>query len=298
MMNNTRLVLTTFFSLILLLGSSQYNFDYGIKLGATNYLGDIGGQEKTRRGFIMDMKLSQTRWLAGGYARYKISPSIAGNLSINYLQIKGDDALSSNQSRNFRNLRFKNNIIEISAKAEYYIFKANDIGGKGRYWLDLTTFSHFGFSAFYHNPKGSFDGASWTPLQPLQTEGVFYHKWQIGVPVGAGLFFTYKKKHRIGWDVTWNITFTDYLDDISTVFYQEPIDGNIGNQSGLTNADEQYLANYFVGEKRGDPTYNDTYMYTTLSYGYLIRGTNSFYRNSYGWIRKKKGKSRKVRAKF
>ena len=69
-MNNTRLVLTTFFSLILLLGSSQYNFDYGIKLGATNYLGDIGGQEKTRRDFIMDMKLSQTRWVVGGYARY------------------------------------------------------------------------------------------------------------------------------------------------------------------------------------------------------------------------------------
>jgi len=297
-MNNTRLVLTTFFSLILLLGSSQYNFDYGIKLGATNYLGDIGGQEKTRRDFIMDMKLSQTRWVVGGYARYKFTPSIAGNLSVNYGKIQGDDALSSNKGRNTRNLRFKNNILEISAKAEYYIFEANDIGGKGRYLLDLKTFAHLGITGFNHNPKGSFDGSSWTPLQPLQTEGVNYSKWQIGVPAGVGLFFTYKNKHRIGWDITWTITFTDYLDDISTVFYQGPLDGNIGNQSGLTNADEQLLTNFDVGQKRGDPMHKDNYMFTTFSYGYLIRGKNSFYRSSYNFKRAKKDKERKVRAKF
>ena len=81
----------------------------------------------------MDMKLSQTRWVAGGYARYKFMPSLAGNFSINYGRIQGDDALSSNDARNTRNLRFKNNILEISARAEYYLFEANDVGGKGRY---------------------------------------------------------------------------------------------------------------------------------------------------------------------
>ena len=287
-MNNTRLVLTTFFSIIVLLGSSQYNFDYGIKLGATNYLGD----------FVMDMKLSQTSWVAGGYARYKFSPSIAGNLSVNYGIIKGDDALSTNIARNARNLRFKNNILEISARAEYYLFKANDIGGKGRYWVSLKTFSHFGVSAFNHNPKGSFDSSTWTPLQPLETEGVYYSKWQVGFPVGAGLFFTYKKKHRIGWDFTWTITFTDYLDDISTEFKQGPFDGNIGNQSGSSNAEQGVLGSFDVGQKRGDPTNNDTYMFTTLSYGYVLRGSNNFYRSSYGWVGKKRGRSRKVRAKF
>jgi len=45
-MNITRLVLTTFFSVIVLLSTSQYNFDYGIKLGATNYLGDIEARRK------------------------------------------------------------------------------------------------------------------------------------------------------------------------------------------------------------------------------------------------------------
>lgn len=298
MMDNTKLVLITFFSIIVLLGNSQYNFDYGIKLGATNYLGDIGGQEKTRRDFVMDMKLSQTRWVAGGYARYKFMPSLAGNFSINYGRIQGDDALSSNDARNTRNLRFKNNILEISARAEYYLFKANDVGGKGRYWLGFKTFFHFGVSAFYHNPKGSFDGSSWTELQPLETEGVYYSKWQIGLPIGAGLFFTYKKKHRIGWDFSYTITFTDYLDDISTEYKQGAFEGNIGNQSGLTNAGQDVLGSFDVGQKRGDPLHNDTYIFTTFSYGYLIRGRNNFYRSSYGWTGKRRSRSRKVRAKF
>ena len=193
-MNFIRRALTIFFSLIVLFGSSQYNFDYGIKLGGANYLGDIGGLEQERRDFIMDMQLGKTSWIVGGYARYKFSRSIGGNLSVNYGNIQGDDALSTNMARNSRNLRFKNKILEISARAEYYIFEANDVGGRGRYWLDLKTFAHFGISGFNHNPKGSFDGSSWTALQPLQTEEVFYSKWQIGVPVGVGMFFTFKNK--------------------------------------------------------------------------------------------------------
>jgi len=297
-MKSIRLALTTIFSFCILLGSAQYNLDFGIKLGGTNYLGEIGGKEKTRRNFIMDMKISQTSWVFGGYARYKFSKSIAANVSVNYGRIQGDDNKSTNLGRSTRNLRFRNNILDITARGEYYFFEANDVGGKGRYWLDLKAFAHLGVTGFRHNPKGSFDGFSWTPLQPLQTEGVKYSKWGLGIPGGLGVYFTYKRKHRIGWDVTWTTTFTDYLDDISTVFAQGPNDGSIGNQSGLISTDENLLGSFDIGEKRGDPTHNDTYMFTTLSYGYLIRGSNSFYRQSYGWLSGKKSKSRKVRAKF
>lgn len=298
-MKSTRLALTTFFSLIILLGSAQYNFDFGIKLGGTNYLGEIGGKEKTRRNFVMDMKLKQTSWVFGGYARYKFSKSIAGNLSVSYGRIQGDDALSSNIGRNTRNLRFRNDILDITARGEYYFFEANDVGGRGRYWFDFKAFAHLGVAGFHHNPKGGTDKNSMnTELQPLQTEGVQYSKWQIGVPGGLGVFFTYKRKHRIGWDVTWTTTFTDYLDDISTVYNVGPDAGDIANQSAAVTDDEVLLGSFQAGEKRGDPTHNDTYMFSTLSYGYLLRGSNNFYRQSYGWLSGKKSKSRKVRAKF
>ena len=298
-MKSIKLALLALFSFTVLAGNAQYNLDFGIKLGGTNYLGEIGGKEKTRRNFIMDMKLNATSWVFGGYVRYKFTNAIAGNFSINYGRIQGDDANSTNIGRNTRNLRFRNDILDFTARGEYYFFEANDVGGRGRYWLDFKAFAHLGVAGFRSNPKGGPDKYSMTtPLQPLQTEGVKYSKWQIGIPGGLGVFFTYKRKHRFGWDVTWTTTFTDYLDDISTVYAQGPNDGSIGNQSAAVTSDEALLANFDVGQKRGDPTHNDTYLFSALSYGYLIRGSNNFYRQSYGWLSGKKSRSRKVRAKF
>ena len=297
-MNFSRLTLTALFSLMMLLGTSQYNFDFGFKLGGANYLGEIGGKEKTRRDFVMDMKLRQTSWVFGGYARYKFTKVIAGSISASYGQIRGDDALSSNIGRSTRNLRFKNNIIDITARGEYYFFEANDVGNHGRYWVDFKAFAHIGVTGFYHNPRGSADGSSWTKLQPLQTEGIKYSKFQAGIPGGLGFYFTYKRKHRIGWDISWTTTFTDYLDDISTVYTTGPNDGSIANQSAAATTDQNLLGSFQVGEKRGDPTHNDTYMFTTLSYGYVLRGSSTFYRQSYGWLSGRKSRSRKVRAKF
>ncbi|MEN9394427.1 MAG: hypothetical protein RL362_648, partial [Bacteroidota bacterium] len=34
---------------------SQFKYDYGMRLGAANYLGDIGGKGLPRRDFVVDM---------------------------------------------------------------------------------------------------------------------------------------------------------------------------------------------------------------------------------------------------
>ncbi len=44
---------------------AQYALDFGGTLGATNYLGDIGGGAGTGRKFISDVKLQKTRWNVG-----------------------------------------------------------------------------------------------------------------------------------------------------------------------------------------------------------------------------------------
>ena len=38
---------------------SQWLWDFGVNAGVSNYLGDIGGKEKTRRDFVADMKLAK-----------------------------------------------------------------------------------------------------------------------------------------------------------------------------------------------------------------------------------------------
>lgn len=308
-MNKTKHILfVCFFSLLTGSLFAQYNIDFGIKLGASNYLGDIGGKEKTRRNFIWDMKLTQTNLVGGIYGRYKINGTFGVQASLNFGQLSGDDQLSENPGRHYRNLRFKNNILELSLRGEVYIFEMNDVGNHGRYWVDMKTYAFAGLTGFHHNPKGQIYGTSeWHKLQPLQTEGVAYSNWGIGIPAGLGLYFTYKRKHRIGWEMAWTTTFTDYLDDISG-FYADlsgssELAQDLANQTALITDDPDILANYAPPSdnnlgKRGDPTHNDAYLYTTFSYGYVMRGKSNFYTQNYGWLTGRKKTVRKVRAKF
>jgi len=310
-MKNRIYILTTVLLASIFSINAQYNFDFGVKLGAANYLGDIGGKEQTARRFIWDMKMNQTNFSAGLYARYKFNGYYALNGSINYGKISGDDVFSENPGRNNRNLRFKNNIFEISVKNELYIFELNDVGGHGRYWVDMKMYATGGLNLFFHNPKGRIYGTdAWYELQPLMTEGQAqpYKKVGLSIPTGLGLYFTYKRQHRFGFEMTWMTTFTDYLDDISTV-YADPaslssdLARDLANQTDLITDDPAVLANYappseVTNGRRGDPNYNDSYLFSTFSYGYLIRGRPNFYTQNYGFLKGRKKTARKVRAKF
>lgn len=280
--------------------SGFYKTDIGFKLGAANYLGEIGGKEKDRRGFVWDMKVPQTRTSASLFGRHRFNDYFALNAGFNYSSIRGDDNLSTNKGRVGRNLRFKNDILDLTVRGEGYLYKINDVGNRGRYYVSFETYAHAGLNVFYSNPKGSLDGDNWTALRPLMTEGVAYKQIGLGIPVGLGFFFTVKRKHRIGWDLTVVTTFTDYLDDISNV-YAEPSEMgspeaiNYANQSANSAiADPQLLPNYFPGEKRGDPTHNDAYLNMNLSYSYVLKGryNGNISTGKYG---RRKGKRKTVR---
>ena len=288
--------------------NAQYNIDFGVKLGGANYLGEMGGKEQSRRNFVMDMKLSQTRWALGAFGRYRINPYVAVNLGFTYGRIQGADSLSSNPGRVGRNLSFRNDILDLSLRGELYLYKVNDVGNRGRYRTDFQTFVFAGVSGFYSNPKAkntnySFD---WVALQPLQTEGVEYSKLNLSIPLGIGFFFTYQKQHRFGWELGWHTTFTDYIDDASTQYADpatlDPIAADyFANRTDELNPDDfqdGFFNNFTPGDKRGDPNHNDTFLFMNFTYSYVIKGPNSFYRSHYSWIGGRSRGFRKVRAKF
>lgn len=292
------------------IGSGFYKTDIGVKVGAANYLGEIGGLEKTRRNFVWDMKIPQTRSSASVFGRYKFNDYVAANVAFNYNRIKGDDNLSTNPGRVNRNLRFVNNIFDFTSRAEGYFYKISDVGNRGRYYVSFEAYGHAGVTAFYSNPKGSLDGSSWTSLAPLQTEGVDYKQFGVGIPAGLGFFFTIKKKHRIGWDLTWVTTFSDYLDDISGVYADPASLGSseavaLANQTAAVTSDPSVLASYAPPSennngKRGDPTHNDSYMYMNLSYSYVLKGRykGNFSTGKYGNKKRKRKTVRKERVKL
>lgn len=301
------LFLTLLFTSTLM--QAQRRLDYGISVGVSNYLGDIGGKEKTRRDFVADMKMAKTRWNTGGFIRYKVKPKISIKLALDYLRLEGDDKLSTNPARNARNLNFRNDMFDLAVTGQFFFYEDNDLGNTYRYKNGFRAYAFIGVGGFYSNPKASYNG-SWVKLRPLQTEGVAYSPIGVSIPAGLGFYFTFEKKHRVGFEMNYRTTFTDYLDDISGNYADpsgmSPEAAALSNRTGeLTGLDPEFAKNFGynsstgTGNKRGDKTHKDSYMTMSLSYSYVLKGKSSFYRGRYGsFFGNRRGKVRKIRAKF
>jgi len=289
-----------------LTGSAQWLWDFGGTAAACNYLGDIGGKDKTRRDFVSDMKLAKTRWNFGGFARYKFRSKLSLKASVDYLRLEGDDALSTNPGRRYRNFNFRNDIADMGLTAEYFFFENNDIGNTYRYRNGFRAYIFAGVGGFYSNPKTLYRD-EWVALRPYATEGVQYKSFVATIPMGIGFYFTLNKKQRIGFEVNYRKTFTDYLDDISTSYPSDPGNdyerGLILRTRELDQAtkdeDPAAMAAHTWGAKRGGDQYKDAFLTVGFTYSYVLRGKSSFYRarNTGGFFSKKR-KMRKIRAKF
>ena len=294
--------------------NAQYLWDVGLHLGGANYLGEMGGKDQPRRDFVWDMKLNQTRWAIGGFARRKINRLISINAGLLYFRIQGRDSESTYRPRVGRNLNFRNDMFELYVRPEFTLFQDNDLGGSGRYKTDFRLFGYVGLAAYYSNPKGQLNGEGESyALKPLETENVAYSNIGISIPAGIGMHLTFKRRHRIGYDFGWRTTFSDYLDDASTVYadpadLSSPLAIDLANQS-MSQAEYDALPesvqpdyvnpkNYGPGAQRGDASHNNSYLTMTLTYSYVLRGQSNFYRQRYNWIRGNKRVGRKSRAKF
>jgi hypothetical protein len=287
--------------------NAQWLWDYGGSIGATNYLGDIGGKEKTRRDFVSDMKLSKTRWNTGIFARYKYRQNVSFKLAFDYLRIEGDDKLSTNPGRHYRNFNFKNDVFSLAATGEYFFYTDPDLGNTYRYKNSFRAYIFGGVAGFYTNPKSRYEG-EWVKMSDYYVEGYQYKKIVLGIPMGVGFYFTFNKRNRWGFEFNYMKTFTDYLDDISGKYPSTP--PSDAYTQGLALRTTQLSAqdkaanpgaynSHTWGQKRGDPTNKDAIVYVTLSYSKVIRGKSSFYRSKHNsFFGKNRKKVRKIRAKF
>lgn len=301
------LLLLTALAAFPLLSHAQYLWDVGGGVGVANYLGEMGGKELTRRDFVSDMKVTQTRSAADAFVRYRFNQYFSAKATLGFATLRGADSLSTNPGRVGRNLSFRNNLFEFQGECQFYFYEVNDLGHTYRYRDNFRAFVGLGAGVFYHNPKARYQG-EWVALRPLKTEGYSYTKFVMDVPASAGFYFTIHKRQRIGWNLTWHTTFTDYIDDASSKYVDASQMGSDPLAPILANRTDELPrgtipvyqeASYLPGEKRGDATHNDSFLTTSVEYSYVLRGKSSIYKSKYGSIFKgKKYKRRKVRAKF
>jgi hypothetical protein len=267
---------------------SQYSTEFGLNLGASNYVGDIGGQLQTARPWLIDMKPQETRWALGGYLRERLNKHFYLEVQLNWIRICGADSLSTNHGRVGRNLYFRNDIEELSLLGDWVFFEITDMGGYYSYKSNFDAYLTFGASVFHHSPQSMYKG-NWVDLEPLETEGKSYSLIQPGIPLGIGFFYTFNRQYRIGWNLIWTETFTDYLDDVSGKYAAFP-DGSeaaaVANRTvapgtmtpgGVMTA--SWANNYAPGNKRGNPGNNDSFITTQITLGYILKGRAHSYQH-------------------
>lgn len=274
--------------------SAQYSMDFGVSLGGSNYIGEVGGSGSEPKPWILDMNLAKTNIGFGGFYRINFTRNIAAKLSVNYARIGGADSLSGIATQRARNLSFRTDIIEASLVAEYYFFTMNDLSRSSSARIDFGSYIFAGGGVALFYPYAQYDN-KWYYLRPLQTEGVdnAYDEMTVVVPLGAGATFTFDKKIKLGIEFGYRFTFTDYLDDISTRYAEEselPFQESIqlANRSDQAYArGEANLpprANFIPGSIRGNPETNDGYFIGQISLSYNIASKNSFTKARYNSV--------------
>jgi len=263
-----------------------YRTELHFGVGPTNFLGELGGANQIGTHYFKDLEFTMTRYAFSGGVRYKLSPNFAINTHLTFGKVAGDDALTTEFYRSYRNLSFKSNVWELNAVFEAYILK-EQIGHryklrkvKGRRGFEIGVYAFAGAGLFHFDPKAELNGKV-VRLQPLGTEGQGlvttrekYHLTQFCIPMGIGFKYSFNRRWGIGLEYGIRKTFTDYIDDVSKTYYDNEI---IKSEKGdvaaelADRSDGSFPNVTSAGQQRGDPRYKDTYMFAVFNVSYKLR---------------------------
>ncbi len=256
-------------------------FEVFFSAGSTHFLGDLGGRDKegTQKSFV-DLNFASTRFGGSAGFRYRFHPRWATSTQLYFGLLSGSDANTDEVIRRSRNLSFRSPIIELSQRIEFIILaneqpgaKYTSLGTKGRVNHSDVLYVFSGISAFYFNPQTQINGA-WTNLRPLRTEGQGlpggqdeYGKFSMAIPFGIGFKFAIGKFWRLGLEISYNKTFTDYLDDVSTNYFDPDILASKVGKDAVYAADPSIENHtwFTKGQQRGNPEDNDAYLFSNIT---------------------------------
>jgi hypothetical protein len=192
-------------------------------------------------------------------------------MGLNYGVIRADDADSKNPFELQRNLSFKSPIADGVMQFEFN-FLPFVYGSKNQ---SFTPYVFGGINFFYFNPQALYEG-KWIPLRGLGTEGQFkgeeYYSVQGGLAYGMGLKWSITEVWSLNLELSARRLFTDYLDDVSTVYpnMRDLFNARGATAVALSDRSSPNTEGLKLGQKdrqRGDSRTRD--MYTFLGIGVL-----------------------------
>ena len=278
-----------------------YKHQVGASIGFTAFLGDLGGADAIGSDGLRDLNFNQNRITANLEYRYFIKRNLSVRGSFLFAFLSGDDGNTKEPFRRNRNLHFKAPIFELSGMIEYFLLREEpgkiSSFNQRRFMIDLYVFVGLGLT--YFNPQANYEG-TWVNLQPLGTEGQGielqpdnYSRFTPVITIGIGFAKKFKGYWSAGLEFSYRKTFSDYIDDVSTVYFNND---KIRSQYGDVAA---YLADPSLGYiedengnqipvnatgegmQRGDPDDKDAYLTAVITIHYFLGGRKKINRSRF-----------------
>lgn len=255
--------------------------EIGFTVGGMNYIGDLNNQH------VYD-KVSLA---LGGLVRYNFDERWSLRFDVDYGHIKGGDP----DYLTHRNLSFRSHILEGSLRAEFNFFP---FSMRDDHFL-WTPFIFCGVGFFTFNPTAYYSDpltgeSGWYDLQPLCTEGQGttlnpgngpYTLVQLSMPFGIGAKYHPNKSFTLSVEYGFRKTWTDYLDDVSTVYVDndelKKIMGDLAAALADRTGEVEPGTVNKAGMKRGDDSLNDWFAYFNVNMTVKLDLI-------FGWMLKKK----------
>ncbi len=236
--------------------NAQKGWEAGGWLGGAYYFGDLN----------TNYDLSMPGLAGGIIARYNFNNRLCFRMGANYGQVMADDARSDNAFERARNLSFESNILEGVFQFEFN-FLPYTHGSKDEFF---TPYVFAGFNVFRFNPRAEYQGEM-VELRNLGTEGQFkgeeYYTVNGGWAYGLGIKLDLSYELSLNFELSARNLFTDYLDDVSTVY---PDKGDLRRSRGelavalsdrsieIPGVEDSQIGR--KGTQRGNSNNNDSYV--------------------------------------
>ncbi|HMQ62668.1 MAG TPA: DUF6089 family protein [Flavilitoribacter sp.] len=246
--------------------SAQKGWEVGPWAGVSYYFGDLNS----------NYDLSKPNFAGGFLARYNFNKRICLKFSAGLGEIQGDDADSDNVFERARNLNFRSILVDGTAQLEFN-FLPYVHGSKEEFF---TPYLFGGLSVFHFNPKTDYNGTTYE-LRGLGTEGQFkgeeYYTTQAALAFGIGMKVDLSYEWSLNFELSARRLYTDYLDDVSTVYPDKTDLLKLRGQTAVDLSDRSIAIPGVTdgpigqaGRQRGDASNNDAYLFLSAAIVYYF----------------------------
>jgi hypothetical protein len=241
------------------------NLSLSLGSGVMYYNGDLSDSDP-----IPDSKLINP--YIYGEVSWLLIDRLDMSLGFIYTKIEGADSLTNERDNQARNLSFNSPYAELNLQIRLSLLSVKNTFIVNPYLLG-------GIGGVYFNPKAELDGIEYE-LQPMGTEGQFipggqyeeaYSRYTISANMGGGINIRINDTWKVRVEAAAHFAFTDYLDDVSTVFpdsLQLSMTPNGPIAVGLSSKRPRGYPK--AGRSRGNPENKDVVLRFGLSIVYIL----------------------------